>query len=70
MDFHRGGLAARWKIFKDGMSGRVSDGILVRASSLLQDQDSQAHAFALQEQFLKELDGAMHLTHPGLLTPH
>ena len=52
------------------MSGRVSDGILVRASSLLQDQDSQAHAFALQEQFLKELDGAMHLTHPGLLTPH
>lgn len=68
--FPQGGLAARWKIFKDGMSGRVSDGILVRASSLLQDQDSQAHAFALQEQFLKELDGAMHLTHPGLLTPH
>ncbi|EIJ47181.1 exopolysaccharide methanolan synthase [Herbaspirillum sp. GW103] len=67
--FPSGGLAARWKIFKDGMSGRVSDGILVRASSLLQDPDDQAHAFALQEQFLKDLDRVMHDTHPGLLTP-
>ncbi|WP_017450888.1 exosortase B [Herbaspirillum rubrisubalbicans] len=67
--FPDGGLAARWKIFKDGMGGRISDGILVRASSLMPDLSNEADAFALQQGFLKDLDGAMRTSHPGLLVP-
>lgn len=67
--FPNGGLAARWKIFKDGMSGRIADGILVRASSLMPDTGGEADAFALQQKFLQDLDAAMHKGHPGLLLP-
>lgn len=67
--FPNGGLAARWKIFKDGMAGRVSDGILVRASSLMPEMGGEAEAFALQQKFLQDLDAAMRNGHPGLLVP-
>jgi len=67
--FPDGGLAARLKIFKDGMGGRVSDGILVRASSLLQENDRQTDAFALQHRFLEDLQSAMRAGNPGLLVP-
>lgn len=67
--FPRGGLAARWKILKDGMDGRISDGILVRASSLIQDSSAQAHAYDLQQRFLQDLVSATRQTSPGLLVP-
>ncbi|EOA03329.1 exopolysaccharide methanolan synthase [Herbaspirillum frisingense GSF30] len=67
--FPNGGLAARWKIFKDGMAGRVSDGILVRASSLMAEKDDEADAFALQQKFLQDLDAAVRVGQPGLLVP-
>ncbi|MBW9332510.1 exosortase B [Herbaspirillum sp. RU 5E] len=67
--FPNGGFAARWKIFKDGLDGRVSDGILVRASSLLQDTAGQAEAYELQRRFLQDLVMATDKTAPGLLVP-
>ena len=51
------------------MSGRIADGILVRASSLMPDTGGEADAFALQQKFLQDLDAAMHKGHPGLLLP-
>ncbi|MBP0596908.1 exosortase B [Herbaspirillum sp. LeCh32-8] len=67
--FPDGGLAARWKIFTAGMAGRISDGILVRASSLVQNPSQQEGAYALQQRFLKDLEAAMHRGHPGLMVP-
>lgn len=67
--FPDGGLAARLKIFEDGMSGRIADGILVRASSLLQENDRQSDAFALQHRFLEDLQSAVQAGNPGLLVP-
>ncbi|WDZ97909.1 exosortase B [Herbaspirillum sp. WKF16] len=67
--FPDGGLAARWKIFTAGMAGRISDGILVRASSLVQEPAQQAGAYALQQRFLQDLEAAMQGGHPGLMAP-
>ncbi|MFX5777044.1 exosortase-associated EpsI family protein, partial [Acinetobacter baumannii] len=62
-------LAARLKIFEDGMAGRISDGILVRASTLVQEGASQADEFALQQRFLEDLQSAVGAANPGLLVP-
>ncbi|BEV15070.1 exosortase B [Herbaspirillum sp. DW155] len=67
--FPNGGLAARLKIFEDGMAGRVSDGILVRASTLLEENGSQSEAFSLQHRFLEDLQTAVRASSPGLLVP-
>ncbi|MCI1004745.1 exosortase B [Herbaspirillum sp. C7C8] len=67
--FPSGGLAARLKIFEDGMAGRVSDGILVRASSLLRENEKQSDAFSLQHRFLEDLQTAVRVKSPGLLVP-
>ncbi|MFL9923662.1 exosortase B [Herbaspirillum lusitanum] len=64
-----GALATRLKIFRDGMSGIISDGILVRASSLLNDPEESADAYALQQRFLSDFENAMNGPHPGLLVP-
>jgi exosortase B len=53
--FPRGGWATRMKLLKDGVDGRVPDGILVRASSLMTDPSQVEAAYALQERFLQDL---------------
>jgi EpsI family protein len=45
----------RWLIFKDGISGSVPDGILVRASSVIQSESESASAFELQKIFFADL---------------
>jgi EpsI family protein len=45
----------RWLIFKDGISGSVPDGILVRASSVIQTEADSASAFELQKIFFADL---------------
>lgn len=45
----------RWTIFRDGLSGRVPDGLLVRASSLASSQASVEQEVELQHEFLAEL---------------
>lgn len=45
----------RWLIFKDGISGSVPDGILVRASSVIQTEADSASAFELQRIFFADL---------------
>lgn len=64
-----GGLDARLTIFRQGMQGRIADGILVRASSLISDPSGQDAAFALQQGFLQDLEAALRKNNPGLLLP-
>lgn len=45
----------RWVIFKDGISGSVPDGILVRASSVVAAEADSASAFKLQKVFFADL---------------
>ena len=53
--FPRGGWQTRVKLLKDGLDGKVPDGILVRASSLMQNPAQAEAAYALQQVFLKDL---------------
>jgi exosortase B len=50
-----GGLATRMKIFRDGIGGNVTDGMLVRASMLIGDANDASMAYATQAQFLRQL---------------
>lgn len=52
-------LNMRMKILRDGLEGHVADGILVRASSIIEDESQASAAFARQEKFLRELVAAM-----------
>jgi EpsI family protein len=45
----------RWILFKDGIEGYVPDGILVRASSLIDRDSDVQHALQLQGAFLADL---------------
>jgi EpsI family protein len=48
----------RWTIFREGLDGRVPDGVLVRASSLAPAQDAE-HELAVQHEFLADLYAAV-----------
>jgi exosortase B len=51
-------LAMRMKIFRDGLQGRISDGVLVRSSMLVRDAGGAASAYTIQERFLRSLINA------------
>ncbi len=48
-------LAARFYIFREGLAGRVPDGILVRASQRVNDAQDAQQAWPLLDSFLMEL---------------
>lgn len=56
--YPQGGFDMRMKIFRDGLAGKVADGILVRASTLVRDQSETAAAYAVQQDFLRQLVAA------------
>jgi EpsI family protein len=51
--------AMRWGIFRDGLDGRVPDGVLVRASSLAASAETAERELALQHTFLADLYAAV-----------
>ncbi|WP_019882394.1 MULTISPECIES: exosortase C-terminal domain/associated protein EpsI [unclassified Methylophilus] len=64
------GLQMRSKIIEDGLlKGRLDDGILVRVSSAISDEEKASEAYALQERFIKEFVLAVEQKSPGLLVP-
>ena len=65
--YPQGGFAMRMKIFRDGMGGKVVDGILVRASTQIRDADQAAKAYAVQEDFLRQLVAAADMREPTLV---
>lgn len=50
---------SRWKIFTDGLTGTVPDGLLVRASAALPMDADLAPAFATENEFLADLFAAV-----------
>jgi EpsI family protein len=54
-DYPAGGMSARLKILRDGLKGKVLDGVLVRVSTAISDQAGSAAAYQRQEDFLKNL---------------
>jgi len=56
--YPRGALATRMRIFRDGLAGKVDDGMLVRASTVVRDGREAAGAYALQQEFLSQLVAA------------
>jgi EpsI family protein len=50
--------AMRWAIFRDGIAGRVPDGVLVRASSLTASAAGAQRELELQQAFLTDLYAA------------
>ena len=57
--FPRSASQSRWYIFREGMSGNVPDGILVRASSVQSGADGTNRAYQMQQQFLGDLVNAL-----------
>lgn len=51
--------ALRWSIFRDGLDGRVPDGVLVRASTLAASPAAVESELALQHAFLADLYAAV-----------
>jgi exosortase B len=56
--YPQGGFAMRMQIFRDGLRGKVADGILVRSSMLVRDDSEAPGAYAVQQDFLKQLVAA------------
>jgi EpsI family protein len=66
--YSRSPWQTRAHIFKEGLHGRVVDGMLVRVSQLVPDTTSAtAQRFALQEEFLAQLVRALPADARGLL---
>lgn len=61
-------LAMRMKIFRDGLQGKVSDGVLVRSSMLVRDAADAPAAYVTQEHFLRSLVNAIHPRALALVT--
>lgn len=53
--YPQNGMAARMKILREGLHGNVLDGILVRASTVLNEESDTANAYQIQEAFLNDL---------------
>mgnify|MGYP001273119669 CR=1 FL=1 len=63
------GLETRMKIFNDGLRGKLNDGILVRASTVINQESEASEAYREQEKFLGELVNNVGELMPDLLVP-
>lgn len=67
--FPMSGFEMRLKILKEGLKGNIDDGILVRVSTLIDDESGAPAAYQLQEKFLADLVGGFAVASPNLLVP-
>lgn len=61
------GMAARMKILSEGLHGNVLDGILVRASTVLNEESDATNAYQIQEAFLNDLLGSVAANQQSIL---
>lgn len=54
-DYPTSGMSARLKILRDGLKGKIVDGVLVRVSTVISDKEGAAEAYKKQEDFVKSL---------------
>lgn len=62
-------LETRMKILRDGLAGKVDDGILVRASTIIEDRNGAKLAYQKQEKFLLDLAADPAVAKSQMLTP-
>ena len=62
------GMQMRLKILEEGLKGNLDDGVLVRVSTLINQESDAPLAYQLHEKFLAELVAAG-TSKPGLLVP-
>lgn len=67
--FPTSGLETRMKIFKDGLRGKLNDGILVRVSTVISQESEVSAAYLEQEKFMVELVNTVGRLAPNLLVP-
>jgi EpsI family protein len=67
--FPMSGLQMRLKILREGLKGKIDDGVLVRVSTLIEDESQALKAYQLQEFFLADLLADVQMTAPNLLVP-
>lgn len=65
--FSQGGLSTRLAIIKEGLQGKMVDGILVRASQRTSDLSTSTQKFELQEKLLAEMAGSIKNTPDNVL---
>ncbi|KQT34468.1 exosortase C-terminal domain/associated protein EpsI [Methylophilus sp. Leaf414] len=64
------GIQMRLKIIEDGLfKGRLDDGVLVRVSSITNNESDVSKFYQLHDQFLRELTATVEGKFPGLLVP-
>ena len=61
------GWEMRVKIFKDGLKGKVADGVLVRVSTVINDESEASAIYDMHEKFLAELVRDVEESNPDLL---
>ena len=69
-DFPLTGFEMRWKILMDGIKGKLDDGMLVRVSTIINEESDAAAAYTIHEKFLSEVLNRVQSSAPGLLVPH
>jgi EpsI family protein len=57
--FPRGAFETRWNTFRQGLSGHIPDGLLVRVSSIDSSANGSEAAYQVQERFLADLVNAL-----------
>jgi EpsI family protein len=67
--FPTSGLESRLNMLEDGLKGYIDDGVLVRVSSLINQESDAPAAYEIQKQFLSALVNSVGVSAPGLLVP-
>jgi EpsI family protein len=57
----------RWTIFREGMNGRMTDGILVRVSQRVNPGVDPEHSYRVQQEFLQQLVASLQPSAQSLL---
>ena len=66
-DYPTGGMSARLKILKDGLKGKILDGVLVRVSTIISDPITAPDAYKRQEAFIVEFVNTTKSSIPNVL---
>jgi EpsI family protein len=67
--FPQSGMAMRLKILYEGLKGKIDDGVLVRVSTIIDDESQALEAYQLQGKFLAEFVKVTAMVAPSLLVP-
>jgi hypothetical protein len=65
----RSAWQTRWYILREGVAGRIPDGILVRTSQVVRSAGQKEASVAVQQRFLTDLLGALPPAQRALLAP-